>query len=67
MKIFDYLKNAYDVVKSFIVTKGFTALVSLGIGVGLWIFGYKIYAGIAFGVFATRNWDILKGFFTKKK
>jgi len=67
MKIFDYLKNAYNIVKSFIVTKGFTALVSLGIGVGLWIFGYKIYAGIAFGVFATRNWDILKGLFSNKK
>ena len=67
MKIFDYLKNAYNIVKSFIVTKGFTTLVSLGIGLGLWIFGYKIYAGIAFGVFATRNWDIVKGLFSNKK
>ena len=65
MKVLNFLKNSFKVVKSFIVTKGFTAIASLGIGLGLWVFGYKIYAGIAFGVFLTRNWDILKGFFKK--
>ena len=30
------------------------------LGLVLWTFGYKIYAGFAFGVFATRNWDLLK-------
>tara|TARA_Y100001938_G_C7883355_1_gene326132 strand:+ start:272 stop:460 length:189 start_codon:yes stop_codon:yes gene_type:complete len=59
------LKEIWGKVVSWIDTKGFSALASLGIGVGLWIFGYKIYAGIAFGVFLTRNWDILRGFFKK--
>jgi predicted small integral membrane protein len=56
------MKKVLDFIKS----KGFTALAFLGIGAGLWIFGYKIYAGIAFGVFLTRNWDILRGLFSKK-
>ena len=66
MKTLNFLKKSYEVVKSFVVSKGFTALISLAIGAGLWIFGYKIYAGIAFGVFLTRNWDIIKGSFQKK-
>jgi hypothetical protein len=60
------LKSIFNTVKNFINTKGFTAPAALGVGVGLWIFGYKILAGILFGVFITCNWDILKGFVTKK-
>ena len=53
-------------VVDFIKTKGFTALTSLVIGGALWIYGFKIYAGIAFGVFFTRNWDIITGLLKKK-
>ena len=59
------LKEIFSKVTSWVDSKGFSALASLGIGVGLWIFGYKIYAGIAFGVFLTRNWDILRGWVKK--
>ena len=38
---------------------------SLIVGLFLWAFGYKVYAGFAFGVFATRNWDLVKNFFKK--
>jgi len=61
------LKNILAKLISWVDTKGFSALASLGIGVGLWIFGYKIYAGIAFGVFLTRNWDIIRGLFKNNK
>ncbi len=60
------VKEIFGKFVSWIDTKGFSALASLGIGAGLWIFGYKIYAGIAFGVFLTRNWDLLRGLVTKK-
>ena len=60
------VKEILGKVVSWIDTKGFSALASIGIGAGLWIFGYKIYAGIAFGVFLTRNWDLLRGLVTKK-
>jgi len=59
------LKTFFKQVISWVDTKGFSALISLGIGLGLWILGYKIYAGIAFGVFLTRNWDILRGLIKK--
>jgi hypothetical protein len=62
----DKIKEIFGKIVSWVDTKGFTALASLGIGLGLWAFGYKIYAGIAFGVFLTRNWDILRGLITKK-
>ena len=61
----DKLKEIFSKVTSLVDSKGFSALASLGIGVGLWIFGYKIYAGIAFGVFLTRNWDLLRGWLKK--
>jgi len=57
----DKLKTIFKQVVSWVDTKGFSALISLGIGLALWILGYKIYAGVAFGVFLTRNWDILRG------
>ena len=57
------MKKVLDYIKS----NGFTALSAIAIGGVLWIYGFKIYAGIAFGVFLTRNWDILKGLLNKKK
>ena len=59
------LKEIFSKVVSWVDSKGLSALASLGIGIGLWVFGYKIYAGIAFGVFLTRNWDILRGWLKK--
>jgi len=56
----DFIKKWYGKTKNFVVSKGFTALSSVAIGIGLWIFGYKIAAGVAFGVFLTKNWEILK-------
>lgn len=55
------MKKVVDFIKS----KGFTTMSSLVIGGALWVYGLKIYAGIAFGVFLTRNWDILKGMMKK--
>ena len=59
------VKEIFAKIVSWVDTKGFTALASLGIGLGLWAFGYKIYAGIAFGVFLTRNWDIIRSLVKK--
>ena len=59
------LKELFTKVKGWVDSKGFSTLLSLGVGVGLWVFGHKIYAGIAFGVFLTRNWDILRGWLKK--
>ena len=59
------LKQIFSQVTKWVDSKGFSALVSLGVGVGLWVLGYKIYAGIAFGVFLTRNWDLLRGWLKK--
>ena len=60
------VKEFFVKAVSWIDTKGFSALASLGIGAGLWVFGYEVYAGIAFGIFLTRNWDLLRGLVTKK-
>ena len=48
------LKQLFEKLVGWIDSKGFSALLSLGLGLGLWAFGYKIYAGIALGVFLTR-------------
>ena len=59
----EQLKSLLKTVISWINTKGFTALTALGIGLFLWSMGAKIFAGVAFGVFFTRDWDILKDLF----
>tara|TARA_R110000772_G_scaffold18062_4_gene50423 strand:+ start:218 stop:448 length:231 start_codon:yes stop_codon:yes gene_type:complete len=55
------IKKFYNVVKSWIVGNGIEGFLGLILGLLLWSFGFKVYAGFAFGVFATRNWDLLKG------
>lgn len=59
MEAINYLKKAYAGIKTWFVKNGITGIGGLIAGVLLFILGYKFYAGIAFGVFATRNWDII--------
>jgi len=59
-KVLDFIKKIFTIVKDWIVANGVEGVLGLIAGLILWTFGYKIYAGFAFGVFATRNWDIVK-------
>jgi len=52
---------------SWLNTKEFTAMTAAGAGVLLWFLGMKVAAGVAVGVFCTRNWDILKDLFKSIK
>ena len=59
-KVLDFIKKIFTIVKDWIVANGVEGVLGLIAGLILWTFGYKIYAGFAFGVFATRNWDLAK-------
>jgi predicted small integral membrane protein len=65
-KSYQFLTGVYQVSKNWIVENGITGVAGLILGLILWSFGYKIWAGFSFGIFATRNWDILKNWFLKK-
>lgn len=65
-KVLKFLKTVFTVSKNWIVSNGVEGVAGLGAGLLLWAFGYKIYAGFAFGVFATRNWDIFKAWVQSK-
>lgn len=56
--VINFFKKYYDLVKGWVVSNGITGIAALVAGLGLWAFGYKIWAGVALGIFATRNWDI---------
>ena len=58
--VLNFIKKIFTIVKDWIVANGIEGILGLIAGLILWAFGYKIYAGFAFGVFATRNWDLLK-------
>ena len=55
-----FIKKVYNAVKLWAVGNGIEGFLGLIVGLLLWSLGFKIYAGFAFGVFATRNWDLLK-------
>ena len=59
------LKTTINAVKAWLEGNGVEGILGLIIGLLLWSFGYKVYAGVAFGVFATRNWDIVKSWLFK--
>jgi hypothetical protein len=60
------IKNLFSTIKTWLVSNGVEGVLGLIAGLFLWAFGYKILAGFSFGVFATKNWDILKKFISSK-
>ena len=64
-KVLNFIKTIFTVVKDWVVANGVEGVAGLIAGLILWTLGYKIYAGFAFGVFATRNWDIAKSWVSK--
>ncbi len=64
-KVLNFIKKIYAIVKDWIVANGVEGVLGLIVGLVLWTMGYKVYAGFAFGVFATRNWDIAKAWVSK--
>ena len=59
-KILDFIKKVYNIINTWIMLNGIEGVVGLLAGLVLWAFGFKIYAGFAFGVFATVNWNLFK-------
>ena len=53
-------KKTINVVKTWLEANGIEGILGLIAVLLLWAFGYKIYAGFAFGLFATRNGDLVK-------
>ncbi len=64
-KVLDFIKKIFIIIKDWVVANGVEGVLGLVAGLILWAFSYKIYAGFAFGVFATRNWDIVKAWVSK--
>ena len=62
----DKIKKVLNLIKDWIVGSGIEGAAGLGVGVVLWIFGLKIWAGVCFGIFAHKNWDLLKSALKKK-
>ena len=64
-KVLEFFKRIITIIKNWVVANGIEGVLGLIAGLLLWSFGYKIYAGFAFGVFATRNWDLFKNWISK--
>lgn len=65
-KVIEYVKKVIGLVKTWVLTIGIDGLGGGILGIILWIFGFKIYAGFALGIFASKNMDILKKFISEK-
>jgi hypothetical protein len=64
-KVLNFIKSIFTTVKNWIILNGVEGVLGLLVGIGLWVTGYPIYAGFAFGVFASKNWHLLKAKFKK--
>jgi len=64
-KVIELIKKVYGLIKDWVISNGVEGILGLIVGLVLWAMGYKIWAGFSFGIFATRNWDILKSWLTK--
>ena len=64
-KVLDFIKKIISIVKGWVVANGIEGALGLIAGVLLWSFGYTVWAGLAFGFFETRNWDIVKNWLLK--
>jgi len=65
-KVLEFIKKVYNMVKEWIKANGVEGVLGLIVGLVLWIMNFKIWAGFCFGVFATRNWDIVKAWISSK-
>ncbi len=54
------MKKVINAVKAWLEANGVEGILGFVVGVVFLIFGLKIESGFAFGIFATRNWDIVK-------
>ena len=59
------IKSIFNVVKNWIVSNGIEGTLGLILGLFLWVSGVKIWAGVCFGVFAHKNWDLFKNWAKK--
>lgn len=66
-KVIEFFKQIYNLSNNWLIANGITGVLGLASSLVLWVLGYKVFAGVAFGVFATRNWDILVNWITSLK
>jgi hypothetical protein len=52
--------KVYNICKNWVVDYNIKGVISLLLGLLLWLLSQKILAGIAFGVFFTENWVTFK-------
>jgi len=64
--VIEYVKKVIGLVKTWAQTMGIDGLGGGILGIVLWILGYKIYAGFALGIFASKNMDIIKKYISDK-
>lgn len=65
-KINDFFVGVFHAVKDWILANGIEGVVGLIVGLLLWSLNQKVFAGFAFGIFFTRNWDLLKSWILSK-
>tara|TARA_R110001632_G_scaffold11547_1_gene41469 strand:+ start:3575 stop:3805 length:231 start_codon:yes stop_codon:yes gene_type:complete len=59
------MRRIYNAVMVWLVGTGIDGVIGALAGLILLAGGYQVLSGIAFGVFATRNWDILRTWIKK--
>ena len=64
-KLLEFLKRIFTIIKGWVVANGVEGILGVILGAILWSAGYEKWAVFALGVFATRNWDLVKNFFKK--
>ena len=64
-KLLEFLKRIFTIIKGWVVANGVEGILGVILGAILWSAGYEKWAVFVLGVFATRNWDIIKAWLLK--
>ena len=59
------IKNILNTIKNWFIGNGVEGILGLIIGIILLVMRLEFYSGLAFGVFACKNWELLKTWIMK--
>ena len=64
--LINFVNKIYTVVKNWVIANDVEGILGLVVGIITLILGYNVAAGVCFGIFGTKNYEIFKAWAASK-